>query len=128
LSFLGRRLFDEHTGIVTKLVTKQVEFLDGLAERDTIQQSLCQGHAAGITGLVEITREMALGIQQLVHLHESDASTFSTVVTNQELSCLKQAAFEHCRMCRTIIDSELPQVSDKVQTHLDAMETLLASH
>jgi len=113
VTFLGRRLFDETNGLVTRYIAKQSDFLDGLAGRDAKQQELCERHAVCMAKLVD--------------LHNDPDGPVSTVRCNAELATLKAAARQHVEMCRIVVSRELPNSAPEVNRHLDAMEQVLES-
>lgn len=51
--YAGKRLLDEKTGVLTRLVNDNKEFLDKLAMRHQAQLDMCQQHGAGIEKLIK---------------------------------------------------------------------------
>jgi len=113
VTFLGRRLFDETNGLVTRYIAKQSDFLDGLAGRDAKQQELCERHAVCMAKLVD--------------LHNDPDGPVSTVRCTSDLQHLKAAAREHVALCRIVVAREMPSSAGEVNRHLDAMEQVLES-
>jgi hypothetical protein len=88
--------------LANRFVATNDKFLAGLETRELMQQGLCEKHAEAI-------RTVGSAV------HES----------SDELCQLRQAALVHCRMCRQVIDSELPMLGSKIEPHLAEMERIL---
>ena len=132
IKFLGKVLFDESGGLVVRYVFRHEQFLEGLAKRDESQQTLCATHATLLASLNSVLQdrtpilvETRDSLARLVELSEARNSPISTVTLQAALPAFKAVTLEHCRMCRKIVVRQMPDVSDEVCLHLDAMERIV---
>lgn len=133
IKFMGKALFDDAHGVVVRYVSKHEEFLDGLAKRDAKQQELCGRHATLLADLntmmmdrTPILQATAEGIKRLVELSEAKHSPISTITLQKALPAFKQAAIEHCQICRKIVRNQMPSLEIDLNVHLDAIEEVMS--